>query len=152
MRYLYCKKFNEELFDLRYRPLELLKQEHDLVDLSDTEAAAALLELGYYPVGFPDVPDDGYKYLPSIPELVDGTWQVVMRRVDELATTQQLNYTAEVTKQHRNQLLAQSDWTQLADVPLSAEKRQQWETYRQALRDISSQAKFPWRIDWPVAP
>lgn len=35
----------------------------------------------------------------------------------------------------RNRLLAETDWTQLPDVPLSAERRQEWASYRQALRD-----------------
>jgi hypothetical protein len=27
-----------------------------------------------------------------------------------------------------------------------------WSTYRQALRDISSQEGFPWTIEWPTQP
>tara|TARA_Y100000004_G_C8665439_1_gene307007 strand:- start:26 stop:259 length:234 start_codon:yes stop_codon:yes gene_type:complete len=38
----------------------------------------------------------------------------------------------------RNALLAQSDWTQMADSPLSDSKKQEWATYRQALRDFPS--------------
>lgn len=37
---------------------------------------------------------------------------------------------------HRNQLLSQSDWTQMPDSPLSGEERDAWTTYRQALRDF----------------
>jgi hypothetical protein len=49
----------------------------------------------------------------------------------------------------RNALLIASDWTQLADAPVD---KAAWATYRQALRDITAQAGFPWTIDWPVAP
>lgn len=49
----------------------------------------------------------------------------------------------------RTQLLVNSDWTQLPDVPLSAEKKAQWATYRQALRDITNQSGFPDNINWP---
>lgn len=52
----------------------------------------------------------------------------------------------------RNYKLALSDWTQLADVSLSQEQKQAWNTYRQALRDITSQAGFPWNISWPTQP
>lgn len=52
----------------------------------------------------------------------------------------------------RGQFLEMSDWTQLADVPLSAEKKAEWATYRQALRDITEQAGFPDNIQWPVQP
>ena len=56
---------------------------------------------------------------------------------------------AEVAVAQRNALLANSDWTQLADVPLTAEMKAQWATYRQALRDITDQSGFPDQINWP---
>ena len=49
----------------------------------------------------------------------------------------------------RNEKLKDCDWTQLADSPVD---KAAWATHRQALRDISAQAGFPWTIDWPVAP
>lgn len=49
----------------------------------------------------------------------------------------------------RNQLLAASDWTQVADAPVD---QAAWAAYRQALRDITAQAGFPETINWPVAP
>jgi hypothetical protein len=59
---------------------------------------------------------------------------------------------AEVVVAQRNALLANSDWTQLADVPLTAEMKAQWATYRQALRDITDQSGFPDQINWPEIP
>jgi hypothetical protein len=49
----------------------------------------------------------------------------------------------------RNQLLTQSDWTQLADAPLSPEQRNAWATYRQALRDLPSSFSSPEGVVWP---
>jgi len=49
----------------------------------------------------------------------------------------------------RNQALAASDWTQVADAPVD---RAAWADYRQALRDITSQADFPENIIWPTEP
>jgi len=49
-------------------------------------------------------------------------------------------------RQHRDRLLKESDWTQLPDAPVD---REQWATYRQALRDFpatwtpGSEADFP---------
>lgn len=40
-------------------------------------------------------------------------------------------------RRQRNYLLAVSDWTQLADSPLSAEEKQEWKVYRQSLRDLT---------------
>lgn len=36
----------------------------------------------------------------------------------------------------RNKLLAESDWTQLIDSPLTSDKKQEWADYRQELRDL----------------
>lgn len=50
----------------------------------------------------------------------------------------------------RNRMLSNSDWTQLADY--SGSDKADWATYRQALRDIPSQAGFPHTITWPSEP
>ena len=49
----------------------------------------------------------------------------------------------------RNDKLSDCDWTQIAD---STADKPKWATYRQALRDITAQAGFPWTITWPDAP
>jgi hypothetical protein len=49
----------------------------------------------------------------------------------------------------RNTLLQQSDWTQVADAPVD---QTAWATYRQALRDVTTQEGFPEAVVWPVAP
>lgn len=56
-----------------------------------------------------------------------------------------------LARKRRDTLLRDSDWTQLPDVPLSEERRQQWETYRQALRDVTDQPD-PFNIVWPAPP
>ena len=50
----------------------------------------------------------------------------------------------------RDQLLAQSDWTQVSDVNLP--NKQAWIDYRQALRDITKQASWPRDVVWPTIP
>tara|TARA_R110002096_G_scaffold433234_1_gene651594 strand:+ start:660 stop:941 length:282 start_codon:yes stop_codon:yes gene_type:complete len=49
----------------------------------------------------------------------------------------------------RNDLLAATDWTAMADAPTQATEMT---TYRQALRDITSQSGWPITINWPTAP
>ena len=56
---------------------------------------------------------------------------------------------ATAVRADRTKRLADSDWTQLSDAPVTGTA---WATYRQALRDITSQAGFPWTITWPDAP
>lgn len=50
----------------------------------------------------------------------------------------------------RSQLLAQSDWSQLPDVPSVTQLL--WRGYRQKLRDITLQAGYPQTIVWPSPP
>ena len=52
----------------------------------------------------------------------------------------------------RDRLLKESDWTQYPDSPLNVEQKQEWAIYRQALRDIPSQAGFPTDVQFPAAP
>lgn len=52
----------------------------------------------------------------------------------------------------RDKLLSQSDWTQIQDNPMSAEKKRSWANYRQLLRDIPSQNGFPETVSWPKQP
>ena len=40
-------------------------------------------------------------------------------------------------RRHRNYRLQECDWTQGVDSPLSDSKKAEWQTYRQALRDIT---------------
>ena len=52
-------------------------------------------------------------------------------------------------RRSRTEKLKDSDWTQIAD---STADKAAWATYRQALRDVPTQAGFPWTVTWPDAP
>lgn len=54
----------------------------------------------------------------------------------------------------RTLLLELCDWTQLSDSSLSDDKKAEWKTYRQALRDLPTHAKWPnlESGDWPTLP
>jgi hypothetical protein len=52
----------------------------------------------------------------------------------------------------RNAKLAESDWTQLPDAPLTEAQREAWQVYRQALRDLPEQPGWPDAMDWPTPP
>jgi hypothetical protein len=51
----------------------------------------------------------------------------------------------------RDALLAQSDWTQFQDSPISGTTLVAWQTYRQSLRDVTSQPN-PFNLSWPAKP
>jgi hypothetical protein len=54
----------------------------------------------------------------------------------------------------RNTLLANSDWTDTLSSKnrLGEDLYNQWQAYRQALRDVPEQAGFPLAIVWPTPP
>ena len=57
---------------------------------------------------------------------------------------------AKTVRDDRNKRLSDSDWTQLPDNPLA--NKADWATYRQQLRDVTSQTGFPWEVTWPTEP
>lgn len=55
-------------------------------------------------------------------------------------------------REERNKLLAESDWTQVVDSPLDDTTKAEWQTYRQALRDITETYSSLDDIVWPTKP
>ena len=51
----------------------------------------------------------------------------------------------------RNQLLAETDWTQLSDAAMTDDQKTAWRSYRQALRDFPAGCN-PYSPDWPARP
>jgi hypothetical protein len=51
----------------------------------------------------------------------------------------------------RDTLLSQSDWTQFQDSPLTDTTLTEWQSYRQSLRDVTSQPN-PFNLIWPSKP
>ena len=52
----------------------------------------------------------------------------------------------------RGRLLAESDWTQFTDSPLTNSKKDEWKTYRQALRDLPANTTDWTNPPWPTKP
>jgi len=52
----------------------------------------------------------------------------------------------------RNHLLAETDWTQLPDSPLTEEVKSSYTSYRQALRDLPQTTQDPASPIWPEVP
>lgn len=59
----------------------------------------------------------------------------------------------ELLRTQRNLKLASCDWTQLVDAPLDSDKKSEWASYRQALRDFPEQEGLdPLNPNWPDQP
>jgi len=95
-------------------------------------------------------------------EQIDGKWYTkhilgpVFTDGETTAAEQETAYKAQKdaeqaksVRQTRSDKLADCDWTQVADAPVD---KAVWATYRQALRDITTQSGFPWTVTWPDAP
>lgn len=80
-------------------------------------------------------------------ECVAGKWGQIAEYVPYVPTTEEMNQHA---RSQRDALLAQTDWTQAADVPQATKDK--WAPYRQALRDVPQQAGFPTNVTWPTKP
>lgn len=95
--------------------------------------------------------DQDTEKLVSVDPYEEGDWvytvAVEPKTPEELQAD--LDSKAAKARAQRNLLLADSDWTQVLDAPVD---RTAWATYRQALRDISSQEGFPVSITWPLKP
>lgn len=92
------------------------------------------------------------KLVPVTPYIENSTVytvQVESLSPEEIAANTQSEWA--LVRNLRDKKLAECDWTQLADVPINAETKTAWTTYRQELRDITKQLD-PYNIVWPKAP
>ena len=108
-----------------------------------------------------------YQYSqPSGVEQVDGKWYTkhilgpvfIDQVVDGVTTTaaeQEVAYKAskdaeqaKSVRASRDTKLSETDWRFRSDMTPS----QEWKDYCQALRDVPTQAGFPWTIVWPTQP
>ena len=102
-----------------------------------------------YPIFYGHCDDDADSITPGILDVL------TQESFDEALAHEQaarIERTKNEVRGRRSWLLNSCDWTQLADSPLTAEKKAAYVTYRQALRDVPEQAGFPNTIDWPVDP
>lgn len=120
------------------------------LDMLDNDS---LRELGWLPVRLEegDVQEkfvgSSFAILPS--EVVETKlWRGYTAEEQAEIDTQK----AAQVRRERNAKLTECDWTQLNDTPLDNAAKIQWTTYRQALRDVPSQAGFPHNVVWPTKP
>jgi len=86
----------------------------------------------------------------ATPVLTNGKW-MLPKTVVALTATEIADMTAakaQDVRSQRDKLIADTDWMALSDSTLTPA----WAAYRQALRDVTSQAGFPHTVDWPVKP
>jgi hypothetical protein len=105
----------------------------------------------YIPVNAPEI-NAQYKLSYTtevINNVVKMVWSKKLKTGKELAHAIKGQW-AEV-RRLRTEKLFNSDYTQMADTPVSESKKEQWKVYRQALRDITTQPD-PFNIVFPTSP
>lgn len=87
---------------------------------------------------------------PTFTDTTDDEGNVTTAANNEVAYRARIDAeAAERARSERNEKLAESDWTQLAD---SSANTTSWATYRQALRDLPTTDGWPHNITWPTEP
>lgn len=95
------------------------------------------------------VPQISYAYVNDY-----GTYYNTPPAGSEIADSPLQAQAMDNVRAYRDQLLQESDYTQLPDVPITTAQLAQWRAYRQALRDYPNQIDVnDWSAPpWPVAP
>ena len=90
---------------------------------------------------------------PVFTDTTDDEGEVTTAADNEAAYKARIDAEAATSvRTERDKLIAETDWTQLADSPLSDSVKATWITYRQALRDLPSTTGFPHEVTWPEQP
>lgn len=115
-------------------------------DTDEFSASVAASNGGYQYTAdtFPDYTVDDLEVANGVIQ-VKATWEA-----DRAAVL--LQDQKDFLRSERNELLKLSDWTQVPDSPLDSTKKQQWATYRQALRDLPANTTDPANPTWPTKP
>lgn len=150
---MYALIENGQVTKFPYSEAEL-RAAHPVVSFPSPLTPDVLQEFGVVPLKYatlPSINEALETVKEAAPALVDGEcvigWDVVPLSAEEVQ--KRTEDRAQAVRFKRNELLAQSDWTQLADSPVNGED---WLSYRQALRDLTSQVGFPWEVTWPEEP
>lgn len=125
--------------------IEQLRRDNPNISFPKDIPADILASYDVYPVKRIPAPQIDYNTHTHVQEtsLVDGEWTQAWAVVELPLDQAETNIRA-----HRERLLQETDWMALIDNTLTSD----WATYRQTLRDISSQEGFPYSIVWPDKP
>jgi hypothetical protein len=150
---MYVKIENGEIKKYPYTINELLSDCSN-VSFPTTLTDSILESFEVYPVqSTPHDSDYTKNYQELEPQLSGSvyvqTWSITDASEEEINT--RIDEKWGEVRETRNLLLQQSDWTQFQDSPITGSKLTEWQTYRQHLREITSQSN-PFNLSWPVRP
>ena len=88
------------------------------------------------------------------PVFVDDRWTQawVVRDMTAEEVASRNNAQAAAIRAERDAKLVECDWRVIKALEGGLPQNFEWAAYRQALRDVTSQAGFPWSVQWPTQP
>ena len=133
-----------------------LKLENKNISFPTSIPDSLLETFGIYKVELRDsgYDDDYTKDVVEITPILSGSVYVQTYQIsdaDETTINIRKEQKWEEIREQRNQLLSECDWTQFQDSPITGSSLTEWQTYRQSLRDITSQEN-PFSLTWPARP
>lgn len=150
---MYAKIYSDSTIKYPYTITDL-KIDNPNISFSSYLDKDTLNSFGMIEVSLTEKPEDYTKNISEdMPVFINGvltqSWKI------EDATSEQINDRIMAKwvdiRSDRDKDLISSDWTQLADSPLSDEQKNAWRQYRQELRDITNQAD-PFSVVFPTSP
>ena len=124
-----------------------LKRDNPNVSFPSDISEEILAEYGVYKVAMVPAPDADSKThrVVSRFELVGEVWTQAWS-IEELP----IDSAEANVRAVRNSLLNKTDWIVLRSQEQGGSIPDEWQNYRQALRDISLQPDFPYSVNWPL--
>lgn len=136
--------------------IKSLREAHPNVSFPKTLSPEVLSSYNVFEVQQSERPtvDHTKNVVESNPALVGNTWmqQWATENASAEEIAERVAYEEAAVRDQRNHKLQLSDWTQMLDSPLTDAKKLEWSTYRQSLRDITSQSGFPFNVTYPANP
>ena len=136
--------------------IQILKNENPTISFPTTISNDLLQSYNVYPV---ELKSSGYdtddtKDVTEVTPTLSGSVYIQTYEITD-ADTETINKRKEIKwseiRSTRNTLLSESDWTQFQDSPITGSSLTDWQTYRQSLRDVTTQSD-PYDITWPNKP
>ena len=136
--------------------IQILKNENPTISFPTTISNDLLQSYNVYPVELKSswYDTDDTKDVTEVTPTLSGSVYIQTYEITD-ADTETINKRKEIKwseiRSTRNTLLSESDWTQFQDSPITGSSLTDWQTYRQSLRDVTTQSD-PYDITWPNKP
>jgi hypothetical protein len=154
---LYVKAIDNQIVAYPYSQTDLIRDNPGTSFPAGGISTASLAEWNVFPVHYASQPtfDDLTERLVEAEPIHDGSawiqqWKITPILQEEIDARN--HQQAASVRAQRNALLAATDWWVIQAMEAGQVINTSMTTYRQALRDITSQPGFPWDITWPEVP